>query len=357
MIDSNGTSPLLRRAGFNDATGLLGVEWKKVKYISWLASSWKIPLGLLLALCLVMPPLIGTWAGFPIGFFAAVLLIGLVALAGYWLASGIASIKPLEEALGNVLADNPKAGPPVSFGHGDLLPLRIVATDLSDRTGKLFSEQATPEQSVARAVSASVAIPFLFKPVEIDARHYCDGGIISNLPIWAFDEDRILDPDALTIAIEIPENENPADMAATVFGRMKALLRAMVFGSAFLNKRMVDGLEVFRMPLPEELGVLSFDIDAGAAATIVEDARRYTKLQIVQRLIEVPDKLEQACAAVHEFVLALHEAGVPRTMKGCCGLALLNGQQKCHGSSGFSRPTIMMIRLMTVSACRWRDQS
>lgn len=311
MIDSKGTSPLLNQAGFDDATGLLGTDWNKVRQIRWLASNWKVPLGLFLLSCVVLPLLIGAWAGFPMGLVAAVSLIGLAALAVYRIASGIASTEPLEKALGKVLAENLVTVGPVSFGHGSLLPLRIVATDLSDRTGKLFSEQATPEQSVARAVSASVAIPFLFKPVVIDARHYCDGGIISNLPIWAFDEDRVLDPDALTIAIEIPENDSPADLAATVLGRIKALFRAVVFGSAFLNKRMVDGLEVFRMPLPDDLGVLSFDIEAGAAATIVEDARRYTRLQIVQRLIEVPDKLDQACAAVHEFVMALHAVEVP----------------------------------------------
>ena len=82
MIDSNGTSPLLRHAGFKDATGLLGADWKKVRRIRWLASNWKVPFGLLLLSCVVLPLLIGAWAGFLMGLVAAVSLIGLAALAG-----------------------------------------------------------------------------------------------------------------------------------------------------------------------------------------------------------------------------------------------------------------------------------
>lgn len=56
----------------------------------------------------------------------------------------------------------------------------IVAFDLS--TGKRvgFGTDAAPVASLAQAVSASVAIPMVFQPVEIDGVLYLDGGLASG---------------------------------------------------------------------------------------------------------------------------------------------------------------------------------
>jgi hypothetical protein len=50
-----------------------------------------------------------------------------------------------------------------------------------------FSHSCTPDVSVTDAVRASISIPFLFEPVEIDVEIVVDGGAMYNYPVTAFD--------------------------------------------------------------------------------------------------------------------------------------------------------------------------
>lgn len=58
------------------------------------------------------------------------------------------------------------------------IPLRIIATDLN--TGEAV---AMKEGDLAKVITASVAIPTLFDPVEIDGRLYVDGLVSRNFPV------------------------------------------------------------------------------------------------------------------------------------------------------------------------------
>lgn len=58
------------------------------------------------------------------------------------------------------------------------IPLRIIATDLNTGKAKAFSNG-----DLAKAITASIAIPTIFEPVEIDKRLYVDGLVSRNLPV------------------------------------------------------------------------------------------------------------------------------------------------------------------------------
>ncbi len=58
------------------------------------------------------------------------------------------------------------------------IPFRAMATDLA--TG---DPVALAEGSLATALRASMAVPVVFSPVELDGRLYVDGGVANNLPI------------------------------------------------------------------------------------------------------------------------------------------------------------------------------
>ena len=58
-----------------------------------------------------------------------------------------------------------------------LIPFRAVATDFFGRGDFLFDDGP-----LAPAVAASMAIPGLFRPVEIEGRVYVDGGVTDPLP-------------------------------------------------------------------------------------------------------------------------------------------------------------------------------
>ncbi|OXE36121.1 MAG: hypothetical protein CGW95_09650, partial [Phenylobacterium zucineum] len=92
--------------------------------------------------------------------------------------------------------------------------LKIVAANLTQSKMQLFcNNEATREVRVVDAVVASISIPLVFRLPrvnlpQVDATErgdlFTDGGIVSNLPAWAFDEERELDPEALTVAIDTP---------------------------------------------------------------------------------------------------------------------------------------------------------
>lgn len=61
--------------------------------------------------------------------------------------------------------------------------LYIVATELDTGERAVFSRHSEPAVSISRAVTASSAVPVLYKPVKIHGREYIDGGIRGNASV------------------------------------------------------------------------------------------------------------------------------------------------------------------------------
>lgn len=80
-------------------------------------------------------------------------------------------------------------------------PFRCVAADI--RSG---AEVILSQGSLARAMRASMAIPGVFKPVEIDGQKLVDGGMLNNLPV---DICRQMGAD-IVIAVDLQQNEQKA---------------------------------------------------------------------------------------------------------------------------------------------------
>jgi NTE family protein len=72
----------------------------------------------------------------------------------------------------------------VDFHRIDIGPIRLSlgAVDVESGNSTYFDSLETPIGP--RHVMASGALPPAFAPVEIDGRHYWDGGIVSNSPLW-----------------------------------------------------------------------------------------------------------------------------------------------------------------------------
>ena len=64
--------------------------------------------------------------------------------------------------------------------------LNIVCADLQTHGIKIWNMQNTPEETIAKAVSASCSIPLFFTPTD---NRYVDGGILSNLPNFLFSKE------------------------------------------------------------------------------------------------------------------------------------------------------------------------
>jgi len=79
------------------------------------------------------------------------------------------------------------------------IPFSAVATNLVDGLPHRISKG-----SLGYAMQASCAVPGLRKPVEIDGKLYCDGGVSSNVPVKAVRE---MGAD-IVIAVDIDERMN-----------------------------------------------------------------------------------------------------------------------------------------------------
>jgi len=78
--------------------------------------------------------------------------------------------------------------------------LYMSVTNIYTCKNEIFSVDTTPNISVFKACSASIAIPLLYQPVKIDGYCYLDGGLTNNLPIDVFKD--VPRENILAVAIE-----------------------------------------------------------------------------------------------------------------------------------------------------------
>jgi predicted acylesterase/phospholipase RssA len=72
------------------------------------------------------------------------------------------------------------------------IKLQIGVTNLTKYKFELFNVDTTPDIPIEKAISASIAIPFVFEPIIIGDDIFCDGGLLDNLPI-----ENVIDMDIL----------------------------------------------------------------------------------------------------------------------------------------------------------------
>ena len=68
--------------------------------------------------------------------------------------------------------------------------LMVVASDITERKLLTFSKTTHPTMSIAEAVRMSAGIPLFFYPYRLGQKMVVDGGVLSNFPIWATEDER-----------------------------------------------------------------------------------------------------------------------------------------------------------------------
>jgi NTE family protein len=168
------------------------------------------------------------------------------------------------------------------------MPLKIVAADIKHRRLIEFSQRKTPDHSVAKAVAASISLPFVFKPqkiampadngasgvVEVQA---VDGGLLSNFPAWLFDAERELDgPHIPTFGFRLVERP-PEDVAASKQAKpwppaaayAVNLVKTVLSGDPLLETREIENLH--EIPLTVSVGTLDFDLSDSAKCKLFQE--------------------------------------------------------------------------------------
>lgn len=176
------------------------------------------------------------------------------------------------------------------------LPLRIVATDVTNQTVRLFSAEDTPSVAVADAVCASIGLPIVFEVKGIsmssDAKStksmhfFLDGGLLSNLPLWVFDEDRSLNRNALTIGFALEQSAGSQSVVQVQemppFGWFLPAVESVVSGPQSIHHRAIEGLLL--VSVPTGLDVLSFNRRNSTYCKEVSAARKAAREQLTFQL-------------------------------------------------------------------------
>ncbi len=284
--------------------------------IGWLGilaarGSGKILLAILMVAILMTPAALASWSSVPRAaiFYCGIAALFVVFLGLSLVVAGLASLKSFERGLNQLLrlrlASRLTKHPPhharisesVTFEdmkNAGCPPLRVVAADISSRELRLFSYESSPKDGVASAVAASVCIPIIFKPWKIDSSLYLDGGLVSNLPAWAFDAERALDRDAWTAVVQVGDTHTGSRPWG--LGILFAGIMTGIFGSGLLNIRNVDRLKAVRLKL--RLKLLQFDPGLPMACEIVDDARLRCLERLVYQLRDVPLQMKDICERI-----------------------------------------------------------
>ncbi len=120
----------------------------------------------------------------------------------------------------------------VAVTHFDSLPIpyRAVATDLQSGTAYVIDHG-----NLATAMRASMAVPGVFTPVEIEGHLLVDGGIVNNLPV---DVAEAMGAD-IVIAVDVGSASDRVDMA-----KLKSL--GGILGRTYTIAQRPEQMEMFR---------------------------------------------------------------------------------------------------------------
>ena len=310
LLDPETGATLMDRLGEIDpelrrATGIFGPGgWLKITAFRW--GLRRAKLAILVAISIWCAPTIGAfwiWRSVDLSALTA-WLVGWVLLSGglVWivraLLGGLTDLSHFRKAFDRLLQERVFPNQPGrvvtlgDFGAGGRPPLKIVSANLSARRLHLFSPEKTPDTPVADAVAASICLPVIFRPWRLDGDLHVDGGMVSNLPAWPFDEERELDPEALTITVEIDESRS-GETQPSRFSWLSAAFRTVLSGSAELDVRVAGPAE--QLTFPTRLNLLDFDVSRETAAREVREVATAAGLRLDKRLFRLPEIYRNAC--------------------------------------------------------------
>lgn len=187
------------------------------------------------------------------------------------------------------------------------IPLKIIATNKSSERLEYFSHGRTPRVTVADAVAASICLPIIFRhwkfnffrhtPTGVEKVYgkFLDGGLVSNLPAWAFDEERLKQADATTVAFSL-ESPAPKDKMHWLL----SIANTVVNGSGEIHTRAAGSMAT--VALPTTLDLLDFDVSAEDVYAEVDKAKVKALKDVGNELIHAPNTLSKGAKDIHAIL-------------------------------------------------------
>lgn len=191
--------------------------------------------------------------------------------------------------------------------YEEFLPLKIVATDLTRRELRIFSQATTPDVEVAQAVAASVAIPVVFKPVELEllgsAGEYVDGGLVSNLPVWIFANEKLAverayfrKPPIPIVAFTLKDTAlRPAKK--DLLGFLQDVGEVALAGSQSISQAFMQDLTVVQLPCSLEM--LAFDASEDRMLEAYQSGYEAARITLRRQLLVKPQLVRDELGRIY----------------------------------------------------------
>ncbi|NWC48927.1 patatin-like phospholipase family protein [Pseudomonas edaphica] len=252
-------------------------------------------------------------------FVAGLSTLGVIALgvALRWVSGGISTVGEVRRLIDGAIRK--KLGVEKhNITFRDLkdnggLPLKIISTNILGECLELFCFERTPDTPVADAVAASICLPVIFSPWPLKFRRgtenldrnvsgsFFDGGLMSNLPAWPFDEERLIYPGTTTIALGISPNV-PTAAASKAKHWLGSVINAIVSGTGEIHTRAVG--RIIKIPLRCRLGLLDFDAPIDEIYEEVRRSRNQVHHQLRRELTTYPDVISDATNVLQAGIIA-----------------------------------------------------
>lgn len=160
----------------------------------------------------------------------------------------------IEEKISLKLTGNPDGSPRFKD-----LPkeLKVIATDIVHEDIEIFDRESTPQMRVADAVRMSMSIPFFFCPVQFASGLLVDGGVSSNFPAWAFEEERKKHP-LPVLGLRLQSSNAPRREINNIWHFTRAVINTMMKTNLALQINHLEGLRIILLPT---LGIRTTDFD------------------------------------------------------------------------------------------------
>jgi len=307
---------------------------------TWVAIKVSFDLVYILSLCVLLLGLILLFVSYAVKenpsstIIVVTFSIFCLLVVGFWLYKTLAGFIAGLNSVGNVslLIDNaiaaklrekgyPNSGN-ITFKHlkeardngSGTIPLKIVATNVAYECLELFCEDRTPDVKVGDAVAASVCLPFVFRPWNLTFnRHtetqiipiegqFLDGGLVSNLPAWPFDEERLQDPEIGTIALSIESEEVKKAKHWTA-----AVLETVINGSSMIHTRAAGS--TLKIPLVPKLKMMAFGASAEEVRAEVYASASAVTVRLRKEL-DTRTALQDAANHLHGWFMNAVQEGV-----------------------------------------------
>lgn len=152
------------------------------------------------------------------------------------------------------------------------VPFECLATDIETGKAVILDHGYLPE-----AVRASLAIPTLFTPVELDGRLLVDGGLVTDLPVA-----NVLAMGAdVVVAVDVNSHLAKRNRLDSL---PKILDQALLIFIQDSNRKQAENSHLTLRPDPGEIGLMTFDQARAAIARGEAAAReRWPELQALAR--------------------------------------------------------------------------